>query len=70
VIPAWDTTRLTTTAVLALAVTMVGCAAAGLVVTQRTDSRMAIGRHGALEEALAELRIVFGDVERMDIGQL
>ncbi len=49
---------------------MVGCAAAGLVVTQRTDRRMAVERLAALGQALDELRIVFGAADRFDAGQL
>lgn len=69
-LPAWDTTRTTTSALLALSLVMVACSAAGLLVTQRTDSRKAVERHAALEQALGELRITFGDVERFDAGQL
>jgi diguanylate cyclase (GGDEF)-like protein len=55
---------------LGLAVVMVACAADGLTVTLRDDSRMAAERHAALQRALDEFHVVFGDADRLDSGQL
>jgi len=53
-----------------LALAVFACAAIGLTVTQRNDSRMADEQHAALQAALDELHAVFGDVDHFDSGQL
>jgi diguanylate cyclase (GGDEF)-like protein len=55
---------------MALAVAMLVCAAAGLAVTVREDQRLAAGRHAALELALDEVRGVFGDSDNLDDSRL
>jgi diguanylate cyclase (GGDEF)-like protein len=54
----------------ALALAVVACAAAGLIETQRGDSRAMAEQHAALEGALGELHAVLGDTDRFDAGQL
>src|SRR5579864_84188 len=55
---------------MALAVAMLVCAAAGFAVTVREDQRLAAGRHAALELALDEVRGVFGDSDGFDDSRL
>jgi len=68
--PGWDTARITTILLSVLAVSMVACAVVGLAVTQRDDARLAAERHAALQHALDDLHVVFGEVDRFDTGQL
>jgi diguanylate cyclase (GGDEF)-like protein len=42
----------------------------GFAVTQHNDARLETERHAALQGALDELRVVFGNVDRFDNGQL
>jgi diguanylate cyclase (GGDEF)-like protein len=68
--PGWDSARVTTILLLVLAVAMVACAVFGLTVTQRDDARLEADRHAALQHALDDLHVAFGDVDRFDPGQL
>ncbi len=62
--------RISTALLLVLALFVLACAAVGLSVTQRDDSRLAAERHAVLQSALDELHVVFGDVDRFDAGQV
>jgi diguanylate cyclase (GGDEF)-like protein len=53
-----------------LAAAAIGLAAIGLTITAREDSRREMARHAALQDALDELRAVFGDIDHFDSGQL
>jgi diguanylate cyclase (GGDEF)-like protein len=55
---------------MALAVAMLVCATAGFAVTVREDQRLAAERHAALEQALDEVRGVFGDRDNFDDSRL
>jgi diguanylate cyclase (GGDEF)-like protein len=68
--PGWATARIATILLLVLAAAAIGLAAIGLTITQREDSRREIARHAALQDALDELRAVFGDLDHFDSGQL
>jgi diguanylate cyclase (GGDEF)-like protein len=52
------------------ALSVIGCAALGAAVMQYYDQRFVAERHVALTQALDELRIEFGSVERFDHSQL
>ena len=62
--------RISTISLLVLALAVLACAAIGLTVTQRNDSRLAAEQHAALQAALDELHAVFGGLDRFDAGQL
>ena len=62
--------RISTVSLLVLALAVLACAAIGVAVTQRNDSRLAARQHAALQAALDELHAVFGDLDRFDAGQL
>ncbi len=68
--PGWGAARVTTVLLAVLAMAMVVCAVIGLTLTQRDDARLEAERHAALQRALGELHVVFGDVGRFDSGQL
>ena len=68
--PGRTVARIGTVLLLVLALFVLACAAIGLSVTRRDDSRLAAERHAALQAALDELHVVFGDVDRFDAGQL
>ena len=53
-----------------LAAAVIAGAAIGLAVTQYHDRRVAAERHAALQTALAEIRVVFGDIHRFNRAQL
>jgi diguanylate cyclase (GGDEF)-like protein len=55
---------------MALAVAMLVCAAAGLTVTLREDARLSAERHAALELALGEIQGVSGENDQFDDNQL
>ncbi|MGA2892973.1 MAG: bifunctional diguanylate cyclase/phosphodiesterase [Xanthobacteraceae bacterium] len=57
-------------ALLVLAGVVVTCAAIGLSVVERSDSRIVSGQHAALQTALGELRAVFGDTGHFAPGEL
>src|SRR5580658_8143652 len=54
---------------MALAVAMLVCAAAGLTVTLREDARLAAERHAALEFALGEIQGASGENDHFDDNQ-
>jgi diguanylate cyclase (GGDEF)-like protein len=62
--------RTASTSVVLLALAVIGCAALGAAVTQSYDRHFAAARHMALQQALDELRAVFGNVQRFDDSQL
>ena len=68
--PGRATARLSTGALLVLAFAVLACAAGGLTVTQRNDSRLAAEQHAALGAALHDLQAVSGNVDKFDADQL
>ena len=55
---------------LILALAALGCAATGLIETQRTDSRLAAEQHAALQAVLGELHVAIADGTGFAAGQL
>ncbi len=68
--PSMLVARVCSISLVLFAAAVIGCAAVGAAVTQYNDRRFAAERHVALQQALDELRAVFGNVERFDYGQL
>jgi len=68
--PSALTARVSATSLVVLAAAVIGCAAAGLAVTQSNDRRLAAERHMALQQALDEVRAVVGNVAQFDAPQL
>jgi diguanylate cyclase (GGDEF)-like protein len=68
--PGWGTARISTILLLVLAVAMVACAVIGLTATQRDDTRLEAERHAALQRALDDAHVAFGDANRFDPGQI
>jgi diguanylate cyclase (GGDEF)-like protein len=62
--------RAASVSLILLAAAVIGCAASGAAVTQYYDQRFAAERHVALQQALDELRTMFGKPERFDRSQL
>ena len=68
--PGHNLARVATILLLVLAAAVIGCAAIGLSVTERNDSRLEAERHAALQTALDEVHAVFGDADHFQPGEL